>query len=321
MSRRAQTDAGFMLVELLIVMVMFVVILGATLVLFNTFERGTRDTERLTEQIEVARDTNDKVSRQLRNLAKPTSAVLSPIQLADKYDVIFQTSDPTRTWVRYCLDTTGSGASPDNAKLWSAESTSATLPDGAGGACPGTGWAAGSTRVVARNIVNTVGGQDRPVFSYSCATGAPASCGTAAATGEYPRIIGVALNLFVDTNVSRVPLAEQVSTSVYLRNQNEKPTATFTWLPSSGKVFLNASSSTDPEGRTLRYYWFSGSTVPSSFSCEAGPAATPPYLSGVTVSFPGTGPAPPSGSTTGITLVVCDPGDLKDTQTKTVTFP
>lgn len=307
-----------MLVELLMVMVLFGILLSATLSLFNGFERGTRDNERLNEQIETARNTTDTLSRQLRNLAKPTSGAPSTINVAGKYDVIFQTSDPTRTWVRYCLDTTGPGASVDKGKLWSAESSSAALPGGAAGPCPGTGW--GTTpRVVATNVVNLTAGQDRPVFSFGCAAGASANCATTPLATDYPRITSFATDLFVDLNVTRRPLAEEVSSSVYLRNQNESPTASFTWVPiNPGKVFLNGSDSADPEGRTLRYFWFAG-TVPA-FTCDIGPPADS-YLSGVTVTYPSTGTAP-SGSTQGITLVVCDPGDLMNTSpTRTVTFP
>lgn len=319
MSRRAARDDGFMLIELLIAMVLFVILLGATLSLFNVFERGSRDNERFNQQITTARNTTDTLVRQMRNLAKPTSGAPSTINRAEKYDLIFQTSDPTRTWVRYCLDTTSAGASANNGRLWTAESSGAALPVGATGACPGTGWAANSKRVVAKNVVNTTGGQDRPVFSFGCGTGASASCASAPVAADYPRITSVATNLFVDLNVTRRPVAEQVTSAVYLRNQNEAPTAAFTTVPiNPGKVFLNGSSSTDPEGRTLRYYWFAGA-VPA-FTCDVGPPSTATYLSGVTVTYPTTGIAV-SGSVADITLAVCDPGDLMSTSTHTVTFP
>lgn len=308
-----------MLIELLIVMVVFGILLGATLALFNGFERGTRDNERFNQQIETARNTSDTLSRQLRNLAKPTSGAASTINFADKYDLIFQTSDPTRTWVRYCLDTTGAGASADNGKLWTAESSNATLPAGATGPCPGTGWAAGATRVVATNVVNRTSAQDRPIFAYGCTAGASASCSATPVAADYPRITSVATNLFVDLNVARRPVAEQVTTSVFLRNQNEAPTASFTTLGiNPGKVFLNGSGSTDPEGRTLRYFWFAGAAP--VFTCDVGPPAGASYLPGVTATYPSSGTAP-SGSVSSITLVVCDPGDLQSTDTETVTFP
>ena len=318
MSRRLRSESGFTLVELLIVMVLMIGILSATLTLSSSFERGTRDNERLNEQLEIARNTADKASRQLRNLAKPSSGAPGTIALADEYDLIFQTSDPSRTWVRYCLRTVGGGASADNAQLWSAESDSAALPSGANGSCPGNNWPS-PPRIVASHVVNTSGPQDRPVFAYGCTAGASPDCGTStpAAAAEYPRIKSVSINVFVDLNVARRPLAEPVSTTVFLRNQNEAPTASFSWRPlNPGKVFLNGSASADPEGRTLRYYWFDGA-VPA-FTCDTGPPDVPAYLKGVTVTYSG---AP--SSTPSITLVVCDPGDLKNAvaETQTVTVP
>jgi len=317
MSHHPRSEDGFMLVELLIVMVLMIGILSATLTLYSSFERTTRDTDRLTEQLEIVRNTADKASRQLRNLAKPTSGAPATIALADKYDLIFQTSDPSRTWVRYCLQTSGAGASADDALLWTAASATAALPAGADGSCPGTGWAS-PPEVVASHIVNTSGPQDRPVFTYGCSPSASPACGSGpAAAAEYAKIKNVSITALVDLNVDRAPRAEPVSTTVFLRNQNEAPTAVFGWRPlGPGKVFLNGSASTDPEGRTLNYYWFDGA-VPA-FSCETGPPDVPTYLKGVTVTYSGMPSSTPS-----ITLVVCDPGDLKNevAQTQTVTVP
>ena len=49
----------------------------------------------------------DRAARQLRNLANPTVTATTTIDRADDYDFIFQTSDPARTWVRYCLEPGG----------------------------------------------------------------------------------------------------------------------------------------------------------------------------------------------------------------------
>ena len=63
----------------------------------------------------------DRATRQLRNLANPTVNSTTTIDRATDYDLIFQTSDPAKTWVRYCLDTSGS-AGVNHATLWEAES-------------------------------------------------------------------------------------------------------------------------------------------------------------------------------------------------------
>ena len=50
----------------------------------------------------------DLAARQLRNLAnQDPSQQTTTIARALPFDLVFQTSDPSRKWVRYCLDTTG----------------------------------------------------------------------------------------------------------------------------------------------------------------------------------------------------------------------
>ncbi len=65
----------------------------------------------------------------------------------------------------------------------------------------------------------------------------------------------------MDVDPDRRPLESRISTGVYLRNQNQVPTASFS-VASGGtgtrRFLLNGSGSTDPEGRTLFYTWFSG---------------------------------------------------------------
>ena len=55
----------------------------------------------------------------------------------------------------------------------------------------------------------------------------------------------------------RSPTEVSLQSSVFLRNQNRAPTASFSWaaMP-AGNVFLNASASTDPEEKALTFEWF-----------------------------------------------------------------
>ena len=310
--RRATRQDGFTLIEVLLVSTLFLVVLGATIEAMVHFTRNNRLVEIRNDQAEQARSALDRQARQLRNLAKRVS--VPTINKATSYDFIFQTSDPSRTWVRYCLDTTHAPATQARARLWEMVSASSTVPDT--GACPGATGSWGSASIVADHISNRNAGADRPVFSYTCLGGA-----TPCPPADSSLVTGVSANLWVDDDVDHVPPELRVTTAVFLRNQNEPPTATFNITPvGTRKVFLNATGAADPEGRTLRYYWYQASSAPS-FNCADGPPQTPAYYRGValTYTFPTTTPV---NTTQPFTLVVCDPGDLKAGPiTKTTTVP
>ena len=74
-------------------------------------------------------------------------------------------------------------------------------------ACPGTGWT--TTTVVAENVVNGT----RPIFTYNAA--------------GLQDITEVSATLYVDVNPGTPPAETELQSSVYLRNQNRKPTALF----------------------------------------------------------------------------------------------
>jgi hypothetical protein len=244
------------------------------------------------------------VSRQLRNLASPTTP-LSTINTAAPYNLIFQTDDPSKTWVRYCLVTNGTGPKAKG-NLYYAVSASSTLSSAQTVTqCPGTGW--DSVKIVAQDVTNQTNGQDRPVFSYSCTTGSPSGC--PASSADNSKIVLARVGLFIDTNPGFAPAERRVSTGVYLRNQNQPPTASYTWAIQPAfqhTVILNGSASADPEGRTLHYYWCEGSTATcnpqSSFYIGTGVT--------LTYTFPSTDTA---GSTPTIALSVFDPGGLSAT--------
>ena len=70
MSRLRQNEAGFTLVELLLVCVLFIVVLSATLLTFNLFESNGAQEHRRLEQVETARRGLEHFARQARNVAK-----------------------------------------------------------------------------------------------------------------------------------------------------------------------------------------------------------------------------------------------------------
>lgn len=312
-----RNQAGYSLPEVLVVMTISVLLLGATLTTFANFNRNEAHASELSDQVERARNGLDLLSRQLRNLARPGATVSGfgttpSINRAEAYDFIFQTSAPQRTWIRYCMATSGTaGGRPitvDRSVVFEAVSPNSTLTAGMTGACPGTGWA--SQNIVTDAAVNKTGGLDRPLFTYDCPT-------VPACTTDLLKIKGIRSDLYLDLDVRKRPLAQNVSTAVFLRNQNEPPVAVATFKPgSAGTVALNASGSTDPEGRTLAYYWFVNST-PSGWTCGQNVPTSATYLSGITATLTGT-----SGTSRNVYLVVCDPGALGSQQGPiTVTFP
>jgi prepilin-type N-terminal cleavage/methylation domain-containing protein len=313
-------ESGFTLIELLVGMTLSLVVLAATLTTFSNFERGAQGVNDQNDSAELARNALDAQARQLRNVAK---RVASPvIDTLGPDDLIFQTADPSRTWVRYCLDTTAPPASPDRGRLWTAElavasaATATPVSPAMRAGCPGTGWTA--TRVVADYVTNRRPGFDRPLFTYTCRTGT----GCLAGPATYDEVVNVAAQTFIDTTPDKAPEELRVSTGVHLRNQNQAPVAAFVATPTASRtVVLNASGSSDYEGRTLDYYWFK-QVMPALASIDcAQPTVTgggsAPSLwgaagfvgDGVTLSYE----FPPTdglaGATRAVGLVVCDPGD------------
>ena len=92
-------------------------------------------------------------------------------------------------------------------------------------------------------------------------------------------------------------------------------------------MILNASSSTDPEGRTLAYDWFRGNGTISLTPEEACASEISHKDNGTSLVYIGQGVTyrytVPAGVTSpmNIQLVVRDPGCLYDTKVKPVTIP
>jgi hypothetical protein len=294
------------LVGLLMAMVLFSAVLGATLDLFSGSERLSRDTQQRVDAEERARLAEEAIARDLRNLASPTPSQPQAVDRAGARDLVFKTVDPVGPnagqnaanvkRVRYCLDGAG--------RLWRMQQrwTSATapaVPGGTGGfaddpTCATTGW--DSSEQVSDSLVNYASGRARALFTYDSQT-------------DLTAITSIGISLFVDLDVSRGPKETQLSTGVYLRNQNRPPTATVITKGGAQGLLLNGSLSSDPEGDLLTYCWYDSAAAQvdqaamtqRKLSCSPGPLVG----TGVTFLY-----AVPYGATRTVWLEVRDPGDL-----------
>ena len=320
---RLRSQDGFSLIELLLVMVLFIVILSATLSTFEGFTSNTKDSQDRLQAAEQARNGLDTMARQLRNLADREDNQFVIARLSSN-DVIFQTRDPEAVWMRYCLDLS-SGA--DAGRIWQgsfkpATATATDVPLTAGmtdaGSCPGSGWT--RKQIVAENVVNQIDGRTTmPIFSFACAE---QTAGCPAGPADYGKVTWFGAQAAVDTTPRTGPEEMTVSTGVFLRNQNQLPVASFTAENTgSGLTVFNGSESSDHEGRTLRYFWFRG-TAPTDAAIRCGATTPTVTVSGTTTTqtlwgsnLMGTGVTLayrwPSGAAnpSQITLITCDPGD------------
>jgi type II secretory pathway pseudopilin PulG len=300
-SRELREEGGFTLIELMLAATLMIIVLGATLSSIEGFWTTNKVNNDQNDAQDIARTAIDHLAQQLRNLALPTPTSPNSIDKASSYDLVFKTAEPSRRRVRYCLNTDSLGAgqlymqTQAGAGVGSADPT---LDSSATATCPGpigTGaWA--KTSVVADHVVNKVDGNDRPVFYFN----APSS--------DLSRITLLRSDLFVDVDPNRRPRESRITTGVFLRNQNQVPSASFSVVPGPAprQFLLNGSGSTDPEGRTLGYFWFLGAADPTVTRTTCTPTGGC-IGRGVTLDY--TLPASAVGPQT-FTLLVRDPGGL-----------
>jgi prepilin-type N-terminal cleavage/methylation domain-containing protein len=308
--RRAELagEQGFTLIELLVAMVLFIIVLSASLFGLETMQAQGKRNADLNESQQQARLASDTITADLRNLASPTAATPQAIDKATATDLIFQTVNKNGSTqannaqnvmrVRYCLATNNNHFQETLYKqiqVWgNATAANHPLPSGATAAaapCPDTtsytlptlGWtdSAGTANTttaitMATNIVNDPALD--PTFTYDNAT--------------VTRITRINTAFVVDVNSSTKPPASIfLSSGVFLRNQNIAPTANFTTSSTNNghQMRLNGTASSDPEGGQLSYYWYvqqgtsypitcnSDGTLPSTFGYPEGtlPAGQP----------------------------------------------
>src|SRR5215208_5107187 len=239
MAERLHEEDGFTLVEVLIVAVLMIVVLGATLGTFESFSQDVRTNEKQNQ----ARNAMDLMARDLRNLASPSEEQPLALDFMGEQEIIFQSEGrvmpagslnvANTNRVRYCLSATGDLYR--QIQTWTTAAFPA-MPPTAG--CPGGGWP--TTKLVAQNVVNDA----RPIFYYNAELA--------------PDVTEVTTTLYVDVNPGRTPGESTLQSSVYLRNQNRKPTAVFSLATANGgtAIIMNASESTDPEEKPLTFQWF-----------------------------------------------------------------
>jgi len=245
---RLGREEGFTLVELLVGAMLMLIIASASLGVLDQFRRMSTRTDQRVELQDEARQASRTLARSLRNVA-PAPESPAVIERAGPFDLVFRAVDRPRASganssnlrrVRYCLD----ASDPDSARLleqaqrWDT-AAAPSLP--ASTSCPASDW--GSSRVVTDLLTNRAGGADRALWSYEQTS-----------SGQ---ITAVKVNLFMNDE-PEMPVREvALQTGVYLRNQNRAPTALFTAAPAGVRhVVLNGSTSSDPEGDPLSYFWF-----------------------------------------------------------------
>jgi len=301
--RLPRDEAGFTLIELLVSMSLITVVVMATISAFVSFNRNERVNRLQNESQDEARLTMERLASQLRNLASPNDFTPKSVEKAEPYDLVFLTVDAVKPVgsvnarnikrVRYCMGTVANG----KASLIRQEQTWQVVnppPSFSTAGCPNASW--GNSTVVAEDIVNTAQATPVPVFTFT--------------PGPSPveDITAIRANLVVDWNPGAAPIASDLKSGVFLRNQNRAPVASCTaqYSGNGKQVALNGSASEDPEGFNMKVYdWYiDGKTAPD-----------PPDASGVVAVV-----TVPSG-THQFRLHVEDQGGLPDDFTCSAVVP
>jgi prepilin-type N-terminal cleavage/methylation domain-containing protein len=301
--RLRREQAGFTLIELLISMSLITVVVMATISAFVSFNRNERVNRLQNESQDEARMTMERLSSQLRNLASPNDFTPESVEKAEPYDLVFLTVDAVKPVgsanarnikrVRYCMGsvTDGKASLIRQEQTWQVQFPP---PSFSTSGCPNASW--GNNTVVAEDIVNTAEATPVPVFTFT--------------PGPSPvsDITAIRANLVVDTNPGASPIATDLKSGVFLRNQNRAPVASCTaqYAGTGQQVALHGSASEDPEGFNMKTYnWYAD-----------GKTADPPDATGVVAVWT----APTSGTHT-FRLHVEDQGGLPDDATCQAVVP
>ena len=271
---RLRDERGMTIIEVLVAMTLATIVFAATLQTFNAINGQHNRELSANDAQDQARTAIDRMMRDLRNLASPTDFALASGTLPNsvdknsKYDLVFKSvqdgsaatsTNPTGVRrVRYCLGTTAGNTNKVYQQIEPAANFNPSALTAADtSACPATGgrWV-GTPKIVINNVTNTLGGLDRPLFTYS-ADGKLLAYDVAT---DLPDTTRVEANLYVDPTPNKGAKEVRLSSSVILRNQNRAPVAKFSITKSGRTVTLNASDSDDPESEPMTFDWYEGST-------------------------------------------------------------
>jgi prepilin-type N-terminal cleavage/methylation domain-containing protein len=258
--RLVADEAGFTLVELLVSMSLLLFVLSGALLGLQTMQAQGARNSKLFDSMQAVRLASDTLASDLRNMASPTANNPAAIDAATSTDLVFQVVDkvgatsaanPANVMrVRYCLDASSPAILWRQTQTWgnatpgSPPTTACPFDTNLGVAGSVTGWT--TSRKLATDIVNNTS-VEKP-FTYNSAS--PTT------------ITQINTEFVVDVNATnRAPASVSLSTGVFLRNQNRAPTAQWVYQKTATKKYrFNATASTDPEGNTLNYYWYLGSS-------------------------------------------------------------
>ena len=246
---RLRNEGGWTLIELLVTMSLMGLVFTATLTLFVGFHRNERVNRLQNESQDQTRQTVERLTRQLRNLASPIDNDPNAVEVAQDNDFVFQTVDPLKPGgslndrnikrVRYCLSPSAAGSEKlwSQTQTWTSPNPPPVRPSTA--SCPDSDW--GNQTVVTQDLVNRE--KSEPVFGYS------------PSAADVRAIRAVQTSFWTDVNPGKSPAATRLSSGVFLRNQNRAPVASCTaTYAGNNQVVLNGSGSEDPEGRAISQY-------------------------------------------------------------------
>ena len=248
------------LVGLLVAMTLMLLVMGAAITVFGQFDTITRKTELQNDAQDRSRTGVDQLVRELRNLASPTPETPAGGPVAGPTDLVFQTVDKPRPNRRHATRRTSSASATADARTdalprrpgargrrarrprsrprWAALPRHRLGPDGRG----------------RRHVVNR---DDRGRCSPT----------TAPTTADHPHRLGLALR-----TTRGAAASTEVTSGIFLRNQNRFPVATFSRRQDGHGLVLNGAGSSDPEGDNLTYEWSdNGAVIGSGVAYTYGP--------------------------------------------------
>ena len=280
-------ESGWTLIELLVAMSLMLVVLSATLTSFNAFSNNTRRTTIFDDQQDQIRTTLDQIVRQARNLANPTTGsaggATTTIAFASGERLVFQTTDPSKQWVSYCLDKSNAARE----SIWyQTTSNNALAPTAVASSdmvtgCPSSSASWQTSRQVADFVTNQKdSGVNRYLFTYQSDAGElPDPNGSPpfpsepsrVATADLSKVTRVAIAVFLKVDPNKPPAETELSSGAFMRNQNQPPTASFLASSSGTTYTFDAGASDDPEQRTLLVDWY---TAPNTVTSGTMPSVS-----------------------------------------------